>query len=321
MSVSSKVCALSLCATMAACGQSLRVSDFLPSSDVTEQDIAERFDDIDRLSNQDEVVATNVQTTTEPLGQVDEEPEEQQPPLATFSSYGGVKPGETGGTRKPVTYTAPENVKKIARPARKQTDNGAVATSPRPAQRPVSGTPRPVRRPDLRGAQIPSVKVQGVGQTAAAQTQQTGNVEQVTLPAAPSISLASLPSLDVPLSYRDDLPSNLPTELTSDIVLQGGTLPVELGLANIKAAEASIPVADTLEKSIADESGTLGWDDAVSLFRAGEVDSAIDVGEFEVLMTLCSGRGILTIQPEPGALKALESPKVVCGRTVSLASE
>jgi hypothetical protein len=113
----------------------------------------------------------------------------------------------------------------------------------------------------------------------------------------------------------------LPTLASQEASIPLGTLPASLGLANLKAGEATFPVSDTLEQSGADESGTLGWGEATDLFLAGEVESAVDIGEFEVLMTLCSGRGVITIQPTPGALQALELPKVICGKTAALTSQ
>jgi len=40
-----------------------------------------------------------------------------------------------------------------------------------------------------------------------------------------------------------------------------------------------------------------------------------------VLLSLCSGRGVVTIQPTPTALADLEKPKVVCGKSVTLTSQ
>ncbi len=186
----------------------------------------------------------------------------------------------------------------------------SVTTTPRPLRRPITASPRPTRRPTVEVASVAPVAV------IPAETQPTA-----ALPTPPSIRALTLPSLNAPRTSQDSTPTALPEPLTAEVAIPLGTIPASLGVANIQAAEAALPVADSLEQSKADASGTLGWDDAMALVRAGEIDSAIDVGEFEVLMTLCSGRGVLTIQPTPDALNAINFPKVVCGKAASLTSQ
>ncbi len=228
------------------------------------------------------------------------------------------KPDEAPGAvvkaqkTKPVLYKSPPvrvptEVKAavVQRPT-----NRSVTTSPRPLRRPITASPKPIRRPlvDVTTA-TPAVVSPVVIQPAA------------PLPTPPSIRAVALPSLTAPRTSQDSTPTAVPSPLTAEVAIPLGTIPASLGTANIQAAEAALPVADSLEQSKADASGTLGWDDAMALVRAGEVDSAIDVGDFEVLMTLCSGRGVLTIQPTPGALDAINFPKVVCGKAASLTSQ
>jgi len=181
-----------------------------------------------------------------------------------------------------------------------------VRATPRPVPRPVTASPRPARRPATEVAAVAPV---------------VEPVRVAALPARPSIRALSLPSLAAPLGSQDGAPTGLPTPSSTEVAFPLGTVPASLGVANLQCGEAAAPVADSLEQSKADDSGALGWDDAAALLRAGEVESAVDIGEFEVLMTLCSGRGVLTIQPTPGALAAINFPKVVCGKTASLTSQ
>jgi len=123
------------------------------------------------------------------------------------------------------------------------------------------------------------------------------------------------------MAVRDATPTGLPTAVSTERAIPIGTLPASLGLANIMAAESATPTGDTLEQSSADAGGTLGWSKAAALIRAGEVENATDIGEFEVLLSLCSGRGVITIQPTPTALAEIEIPKVVCGKAAALTSQ
>ena len=181
----------------------------------------------------------------------------------------------------------------------------AVSATPAPLPRPIASTPRPTRRPVTQVAALLPAPA----------------VEPSPLPARPTISPLGGRSLQSPSALRDTTLLGLPTLASQEASIPLGTLPASLGLANLKAGEATLPVSDTLEQSGADESGALGWGEATDLLLAGEVETAVDIGEFEVLMTLCSGRGVITIQPTPGALQALELPKVICGKTAALTSQ
>ena len=222
-----------------------------------------------------------------------------------------VKPTVQKRKTAPVIYKSPPaRLPEEAVSAPVQQASRSVTTTPRPQRRPITASPRPTRRPTVEVATVAPAAVIPVETPPVA-----------ALPTPPSIRALALPSLNAPRTSQDSTPTALPEPLTAEVAIPLGTIPASLGVANIQAAEAALPVADSLEQSKADSSGTLGWDDAMALVRAGEVDSAIDVGEFEVLMTLCSGRGVLTIQPTPGALDAINFPKVVCGKAASLTSQ
>ena len=171
-----------------------------------------------------------------------------------------------------------------------------------PTPKPVTTTPRPVSRPKAPAAAAIPVAT------------------PAPVPLAPRPSIASLPTLGAPRVVADGTPSALPDPSRAEAAIPIGRVPASLGAANIEARESALPVADTLERSTADETGGIGWNEAAALMRAGEVADAIDVGEYEVLLTLCSGRGVLTIQPEPGALAAVKKPEVICGKAASLTS-
>lgn len=192
--------------------------------------------------------------------------------------------------------------KKAAAPIR------ALRVTARPIPKPITATPRPEQRPSDAKAVAPE-------RVAAA-------VPSVVAPrlVAPRPSIGGLPTLGAPRVVADATPVALPDPSRTETAIPIGRVPASLGSGNIRTREVASPVADRLEVSTADASGGIGWDEAAALMRAGEVQNAIDVGEFEVLMTLCSGRGVLTVQPTPGALAAVDMPKVICGKAVSQAS-
>lgn len=187
----------------------------------------------------------------------------------------------------------------------------ALRVAARPTPKPIVSTPRPVARPETET--VANIPVATPAPAAAAPV-----VAAAPLPPRPLI--ASLPGLGAPRMVADGTPSALPDPSLAEAAIPIGRVPASLGAANIEARESALPVADTLERSTADETGGIGWDEAVALMRAGEVADAIDVGEFEVLMTLCSGRGVLAIQPTPDALAAVKMPEVICGKAASLTS-
>jgi len=270
-----------------------------------------------------EAIGLPVKTAGKPrlsaLRAIEPEAVEPTPPMATFLRYHGrgpsdaVVPGSIATSQElakpapPVRYTKPKarpgvKAKAETSPATRR----AVRSTPSPAPRPIAFAPRPTRRP--------------ITEIAAAKNQP--RTVAPVLPSRPSIKALGSRSLGTPFaSSTDSSPTGLPTLYSPEVAIPLGTVPASLGLANLQAAEAALPVADSLEQSGADESGTLGWEAASALVRAGEVEAAIDIGEFEVLMTLCSGRGVITIQPTPGALEAIKAPEVICGKTASLTSQ
>ncbi len=184
----------------------------------------------------------------------------------------------------------------------------ALEVAARPTPKPITATPRPLARPVQQPAALAPV------------ADRAPTVTARPAPLAPRPSIARLPSLGAPRLVADATPSALPDPSRAEAAIPIGRIPASLGAGNIQARESALPVADSLERSSAGESGGIGWDEAAALMRAGEVADAIDVGEYEVLMTLCSGRGVLTIQPEPDALAAVKMPEVICGKPSSLTS-
>lgn len=269
-------------------------------------------------------------------------PTPPKPPAASFSRYDGRAPGDpiipqgvvaraqepapapapVAPARNSVAQKLPEqgtvpsrdvvdlglSPVRPARPAppRRSTAPVALSKAPAPVPRPATQTPRPLPRPSIEVAAIPPAPV---------------IPPQPALPPAPRIQAFQAPSLGAPGAVQDATPTGLPSTQLVEGAVPLGRVPASLGIANLRASEAASPVADTLEKSAADPSGALGWDQAAALIRAGEVSTVDDIGQFEVLLTLCSGRGVISIQPTPDALKNVEIPKVVCGKAVSLTSQ
>lgn len=256
-------------------------------------------------------------------------------PLATFTRYNGRGPGDASiprdvaiARRLPGQGALPErDVVDVGldAPVRRQSIQPAApqrVAARKPLPRPIASSPYPVFRPKpVRQAvalpvatpepSMPAPSVQVAAPIPAAPV----------LPPRPTIAALGSSSLSAPTAIRDATPTGLPTLRSAERAIPIGTLPASLGLANIEAAEAAVPTGDTLEQSAADEGGTLAWSQAASLIRAGEVADVTDIGEFEVLLSLCSGRGVITIQPTPTALADIPTPKVVCGKAAALTSQ
>ncbi len=263
-----------------------------------------------------------------------------RPPAATFSQYDGRLPGDASvpldvpvRTNAALAARVPEQdslpprdvvdvgldravtANRPAAPAPPTTQIASISRTPAPTPRPISSSPRPVQRP--------------VAQSAALQTPAPVVVPAApaplpiapALPPQPTIAALGGPGLSAPATSLDTPPTGLPVLRSVEQAVPLGTVPASLGVANIEAGEAALPAGDQLEQSVADEGGSLSWTQAASLIRAGEVESTIDIGEFEVLLQLCSGRGVISIQPTPTALADIEKPKVVCGKSVSLTSQ
>jgi len=262
-----------------------------------------------------------------------------RPPAATFSRYDGrlpddaTVPSDISVARRaptaPSVPTPPKQPQENRRtPSRDIVDVGlnrtisptrsaaraptptrvtAINRAPAPKPRPIAATPTPVQRPQ---AEVSIV-----------QPQRVPPLPAPVLPPRPSIAALQVPGLSAPAAIGDTAPTGLPVLRSVEQAVPLGTLPASLGVANIEVGEAALPQPDQLEQSVADDSGTLSWTQAASLIRAGEVESATDIGQFEVLLSLCSGRGVVTIQPTPTALADLEKPKVVCGKSVTLTSQ
>ena len=259
-------------------------------------------------------------------------------PLATFSRYNGRGPGDASvpsdiaSSRGRATDLAPYEPPQLRddlpprdvvdvglnrpvatpKPAVEPTRVASVRRAPSPTPRPVAATPTPTLRPvvEARAPVIPNVVPPAPAVLPAAPA----------LPAAPEIAALRAPTLGSGVN-TDAAPTGLPVLRSVEQAVPLGTVPASLGVANIQAGEAALPTGDQLEQSVADESGALSWTQAEALIRAGEVESATDIGEFEVLLSLCSGRGVLTIQPTPTALADIEMPKVICGKSGSLTSQ
>ncbi len=272
--------------------------------------------------------------------EIEQTVEAPRPPLATFTQYDGQSLPLSEPLPKLVS--APLNAAPIKLPAKPRVIRAAEIARPKPAARPspvAKGPPAkeakaapvtaPVQRRSVRATPSPSPRpvastprptMRPARKVASAQAVEPA-LPAVTVPPRPNI-VASMPRmLGNPIAALDKNPTALPSTPTAGDTIPIGTIPASLGTVNLIAEEASSPVADRLEQSRADDSGTLSWDAASALVRAGEVETAVDIGEFEVLMTLCSGRGIITIQPTPNAFAEIDTPKVICGKTASLTSQ
>ena len=292
--------------------------------------------------------------------QVDSPGEDAEPPAATFSQYNGRAPGDAAVPRDiasiqrqptdlapferaPVSDPSPLPRASLPRdvvdlglnrpvtpPVRSNEGTAAprriasIQRAPSPIPRPIPGTPTPTLRP-IQSVAAPSAPAAPSTIVAALPDplppSPVAPPPAPALPPQPVIAALQAPRLAVPGTLADFPATGLPVPRTVEQAVPIGTLPASLGVANLEAGEAALPIADTLEQSVADESGALSWTQAAALIRAGEVESTVDIGEFEVLMTMCSGRGVLTIQPTPTALADLEKPKVVCGKSASLTSQ
>lgn len=98
-------------------------------------------------------------------------------------------------------------------------------------------------------------------------------------------------------------------------------VPASLGMANIQSLEAAPVAKGGLERSSADEAGSIPWSEAVSLLRAGEIETYVTISDTELLVTLCSGRGVLTKQPKTGAILEVSPPKIICGKETALVGQ
>ena len=272
------------------------------------------------------------------------------PPTATFSQYNGRSPGDAAipsdvavnrslptelapferpplrnnvppraaenvRETRPVPDPAPVRVAEVAPAPRRDL---SIQRAPAPTPRPVPGTPTPTLRP-IKAVTAPAEVT--IATSPPVPAEPAPPAPTLALPPQPTIAALDLPTLSAPSATSDAPPTGLPVFRSVEQAVPLGTLPASLGVANLEAGEAALPAADQLEQSIADESGALSWTQAEALIRAGEVESAVDIGEFEVLLTMCSGRGVLTIQPTPTALADIEMPKVICGKSASLTSQ
>lgn len=254
---------------------------------------------------------------------------EPRPPTATYSSYGGVpaevpsaadydvrRPGDRPPGRdivdllgnEPKAGPEPRSKPKID----PETPETAVNYSPAPPRRPVSATPAPPVRPTVMVSTAPEA-------VPAAPVPEVAN--PVPSAPAPVIAYAATPSLAAPGATLDTTPTLPPMVAygkTFSTSITRGSVPSSLGVANIKSEEAAKVAVDGLEQSSADDSGAIPWSEAVALLQAGEIESYVGVGGQDILVTLCSGRGVLTTMPSEGAILAIAPPGIICGREAAL---
>jgi len=91
----------------------------------------------------------------------------------------------------------------------------------------------------------------------------------------------------------------------------------QLDLVSIDA----VPYGIGAEVSEAVDGGeaTAEWTDAVALIENGEVEALAIMEDADLVLTLCSGRSILTTPPDLAAAATLTAPQIICGQNKPLA--
>ncbi len=215
---------------------------------------------------------------------------------------------------KPESSAKPESPVKVARLAKPSAASGEKKAAEKRvpqtfAEWHVAKAPVPEGKPYiLRAAPVPASKPS----RAEAPLERDFAVGTATLMAA-----ANIP----------DLPANIPTR-TQPIRLNDRSFatpgkPSALGtdqdtvidIVAIGAAPYGVGAAADVSKEGAD----VKWPSAVRLIEAGEVQGLSILDEESLLLTLCTGRSVMTAPPDLSSVTTVVAPEIICGRRSRLA--
>jgi len=91
----------------------------------------------------------------------------------------------------------------------------------------------------------------------------------------------------------------------------------QLDLASIDATPYG--VGTELSTTVEGDATSARWADAVTLIENGEVEALAINEDSDLILTLCSGRSILTTPPDLTAAATLTAPQIICGQNKPLA--
>ena len=188
---------------------------------------------------------------------------------------------------------------------------------PAPAAR-VAPTPPPPPRPIVEQSPIPGLKPYILARSAFPAAKPVreaptrsfgiGRAAELSAPATPATNpaIAREPVANLSASFfpTPGKPSTLGTDRDT-----------ALDLVSIDAAPYGIGSGVALD----DDATSAEWTDAVRLIENGEVEALAIREDADLVLTLCSGRSILTTPPDLSAAATLTAPQIICGQNKPLA--
>ena len=207
----------------------------------------------------------------------------------------------------PATVPAPRNSTvprpAPARPVAARPAQPSVAQAPIPGLKPyiLARSPSPTSKPRRAAPQPPAREFE---------------VAAASVLPTPTRATVSPSSAVIPTEPGADLSANFfPTPGKPSIL--GTDKDKPLDVASIDATRYGIGkgVGDVVDS----DGATAEWEDAVRLIEAGEVEALAILEDADLVLTLCSGRDILTTPPDLAAAATLTAPQIICGLNKPLA--
>ncbi len=225
----------------------------------------------------------------------------------------------TRAVRQPEPIPTPAPTRAVRQPEPAPADTRAVTAQPTP--RPQSFAERSVAR-----APIPGLKPYILARTPSPSSKPRRAAPQPTTREFEVASAATLPNA-IPAAIP---PSSvtIPTEPGVDLSARFFPTPGKpstlgtdrdqpLDVAAIDAARYGI--GGGVQTAVDADEATAEWTDAVRLIEAGEVEALAILEDADLVLTLCSGRDILTTPPDLAAAATLTAPQIICGQNKPLA--
>ncbi len=128
-----------------------------------------------------------------------------------------------------------------------------------------------------------------------------------------------------------DLPASIPTR-TQPIRLNDRSFatpgkPSVLGTDQDTAIDvvaidaAPYGIGSIASEGVSSEGADVKWSSAVRLIETGEVQGLSILDEESLLLTLCTGRSVMTAPPDLTSVTTVVAPEIICGRRARLAIE
>lgn len=201
-----------------------------------------------------------------------------------------------------------------SQPATPPSTRQVAALTPPAARRPAP--PRPI----VERAPIPGLKPYILARSAlpsakprrAPPTRAFGIGPAATL-GAPGAASVTPPDITIPREPGADLSAQFfPTPGKPSTL--GTDRDTSLDLVSIDAT----PYGVGEQVAVAVEGDSADWADAVGLIENGEVEALAITEDSDLVLTLCSGRSILTTPPDLASAATLTAPQIICGQNKPL---